>query len=196
MPVLGVASKLRQPPIGSKPVHTAHPIPNLGTSGPQQYSSKSLELPRAESSMLACQFTLKSACDFGEAKALQGKTKDTEDSKVNFFKKCLKDRLKMCKVLFFALTPSAGMWFRALLTGKPTFVLRIVIVSLSLPISPSTLQIYTDWANHYLAKSGHKRLIKDLQQDIADGVLLAEIIQIIANEKVEDINGCPRSQSQ
>uniref|UniRef100_A0A4W3IXW0 Neuron navigator 3 n=1 Tax=Callorhinchus milii TaxID=7868 RepID=A0A4W3IXW0_CALMI len=58
------------------------------------------------------------------------------------------------------------------------------------------LQIYTDWANHYLARSGHKRLIKDLQQDIADGVLLAEIIQIIANEKVEDINDCPRSQSQ
>ncbi|MEJ1277200.1 neuron navigator 3 [Cricetulus griseus] len=61
---------------------------------------------------------------------------------------------------------------------------------------PCLRQIYTDWANHYLAKSGHKRLIKDLQQDIADGVLLAEIIQIIANEKVEDINGCPRSQSQ
>ncbi|KAF3825983.1 hypothetical protein GH733_006097 [Mirounga leonina] len=60
----------------------------------------------------------------------------------------------------------------------------------------SSADIYTDWANHYLAKSGHKRLIKDLQQDIADGVLLAEIIQIIANEKVEDINGCPRSQSQ
>ncbi|KPP72544.1 hypothetical protein Z043_108446 [Scleropages formosus] len=57
-------------------------------------------------------------------------------------------------------------------------------------------QIYTDWANHYLAKSGCPRLIKDLTQDIADGVLLAEIIQIIANEKVEDINGCPRSQSQ
>uniref|UniRef100_A0A9J7XNG2 Neuron navigator 2 n=1 Tax=Cyprinus carpio carpio TaxID=630221 RepID=A0A9J7XNG2_CYPCA len=31
--------------------------------------------------------------------------------------------------------------------------------------------IYTDWANHYLAKSGHKRLIKDLQQDVSDGVL-------------------------
>ncbi|XP_060633400.2 neuron navigator 3 isoform X12 [Anolis sagrei] len=137
MPVFGVASKLRQPPMGSKPVHTAHPIPNLGTSRSQQYSSKSLELPRAESSMLSCQFALNSACDFGEIKALQGKTKETEDSK-----------------------------------------------------------IYTDWANHYLAKSGHKRLIKDLQQDIADGVLLADIIQIIANEKVEDINGCPRSQSQ
>ncbi|XP_063252492.1 neuron navigator 3 [Prinia subflava] len=137
MPVLGVASKLRQPAVGSKPVHTALPIPNLGPASSQKYSPKSLELTGAESSMLSCQLTLKSTCDFGERKTLQGKTQETEDSK-----------------------------------------------------------IYTDWANHYLAKSGHKRLIKDLQQDIADGVLLAEIIQIIANEKVEDINGCPRSQSQ
>ncbi|XP_064897135.1 neuron navigator 3 isoform X5 [Columba livia] len=137
MPVLGVASKLRQPAVGSKPVHTALPIPNLGTAGSQQYSPKSLELTGAESSMLSCQLTFKSTCDFGERRTLQGKTQEIEDSK-----------------------------------------------------------IYTDWANHYLAKSGHKRLIKDLQQDIADGVLLAEIIQIIANEKVEDINGCPRSQSQ
>ncbi|XP_054687244.1 neuron navigator 3 isoform X10 [Grus americana] len=137
MPVLGVASKLRQPAVGSKPVHTALPIPNLGPAGSQQYSPKALELTGAETSMLSCQLTLKSTCDFGERRALQGKTQEIEDSK-----------------------------------------------------------IYTDWANHYLAKSGHKRLIKDLQQDIADGVLLAEIIQIIANEKVEDINGCPRSQSQ
>ncbi|KAA8579920.1 hypothetical protein FQN60_005455 [Etheostoma spectabile] len=57
-------------------------------------------------------------------------------------------------------------------------------------------RIYTDWANHYLAKSGCQRLIKDLSQDVTDGVLLAQIIQIIANEKVEDINGSPRSQSQ
>ncbi|XP_009868669.1 PREDICTED: neuron navigator 2-like, partial [Apaloderma vittatum] len=56
--------------------------------------------------------------------------------------------------------------------------------------------IYTDWANHYLAKSGHKRLIKDLQQDVTDGVLLAEIIQVVANEKIEDINGCPKNRSQ
>lgn len=41
------------------------------------------------------------------------------------------------------------------------------------------LQIYTDWANHYLAKSGCQRLIKDLSQDVTDGVLLAQIIQII-----------------
>ncbi|KAM3625695.1 uncharacterized protein V6R79_016289 [Siganus canaliculatus] len=57
-------------------------------------------------------------------------------------------------------------------------------------------QIYTDWANHYLAKSGHKRLIKDLQTDVTDGVLLAEIIQVVANEKIDDINGCPKNRSQ
>uniref|UniRef100_A0A3B4F0X8 Neuron navigator 2 n=1 Tax=Pundamilia nyererei TaxID=303518 RepID=A0A3B4F0X8_9CICH len=64
---------------------------------------------------------------------------------------------------------------------------------------PKLLQralIYTDWANHYLAKSGHKRLIKDLQTDVTDGVLLAEIIQVVANEKIGDINGCPKSRSQ
>lgn len=44
------------------------------------------------------------------------------------------------------------------------------------------LQIYTDWANHYLAKSGCPRLIKDLSQDVTDGVLLAQIIQIIGTD--------------
>uniref|UniRef100_A0A673ZRF0 Neuron navigator 2 n=1 Tax=Salmo trutta TaxID=8032 RepID=A0A673ZRF0_SALTR len=56
--------------------------------------------------------------------------------------------------------------------------------------------IYTDWANHYLVKSGRQRLIKDLQQDVTDGVLLAEIIQVVANEKIEDINGYPKSRTQ
>uniref|UniRef100_A0A8C5PML6 Neuron navigator 2 n=1 Tax=Leptobrachium leishanense TaxID=445787 RepID=A0A8C5PML6_9ANUR len=41
-----------------------------------------------------------------------------------------------------------------------------------------------------------KRLIKDLQQDVTDGVLLADIIQVVANEKIEDINGCPKNRSQ
>ncbi|XP_035387888.1 neuron navigator 2 isoform X2 [Electrophorus electricus] len=57
-------------------------------------------------------------------------------------------------------------------------------------------QIYTEWANHYLAKSGHKILVKDLRQDMADGVLLAEIIQVIANEKIADINDYPQSHSE
>uniref|UniRef100_A0A2I3G8T5 Neuron navigator 2 n=1 Tax=Nomascus leucogenys TaxID=61853 RepID=A0A2I3G8T5_NOMLE len=66
------------------------------------------------------------------------------------------------------------------------------------PVIPASweAEIYTDWANHYLAKSGHKRLIKDLQQDVTDGVLLAQIIQVVANEKIEDINGCPKNRSQ
>ncbi|XP_039617653.1 neuron navigator 3 isoform X3 [Polypterus senegalus] len=137
MPVVGVASKLRQPAVGSKPVHTAIPIPNLGrTPVSRSYLPRTTELGGTDNSMLSCQLSLKSTCSFQE-RPPEGRAKETEDSK-----------------------------------------------------------IYTDWANHYLAKSGHKRLIKDLQQDIADGVLLAEIIQIIANEKVEDINGCPRSQSQ
>ncbi|XP_010637823.1 neuron navigator 3 isoform X1 [Fukomys damarensis] len=137
MPVLGVASKLRQPAVVSKPLHTALPIANVGTAASKHYSSGPLELAETESSMLSCQLALNSTCEFEEKKSFQGKAKEKEDSK-----------------------------------------------------------IYTDWANHYLAKSGHKRLIKDLQQDITDGVLLADIIQIIANEKVEDINGCPRSHSQ
>ncbi|XP_041114108.1 neuron navigator 3-like isoform X8 [Polyodon spathula] len=138
MPVVGVASKLRQPGGGSKPVHTAIPIPSLGRAAVSQaYLPRTLEMRGTDNSMMSYQLSLKSICDTREKKETQGKTKEAEDSK-----------------------------------------------------------IYTDWANHYLAKSGHKRLIKDLQQDIADGVLLADIIQIIANEKVEDINGCPGSQSQ
>uniref|UniRef100_A0A3B4UUZ0 Neuron navigator 3 n=1 Tax=Seriola dumerili TaxID=41447 RepID=A0A3B4UUZ0_SERDU len=54
-------------------------------------------------------------------------------------------------------------------------------------------QIYTDWANHYLAKSGHKRLIKDLQTDVTDGVLLAEIIQVVGKESTHLI---PKSEKR
>lgn len=58
------------------------------------------------------------------------------------------------------------------------------------------LQIYTDWANHYLAKSGCQRLIKDLSQDVTDGVLLAQIIQIIGTvsraEPPSDTDYCIR----
>lgn len=52
-------------------------------------------------------------------------------------------------------------------------------------------QIYTDWANHYLAKSGHKRLIKDLQTDVTDGVLLAEIIQVVGKITFISLENCP-----
>lgn len=70
----------------------------------------------------------------------------------------------------------ASLWIQHL---SEAFLLSLFSLIPSHFFPASVQQIYTDWANHYLAKSGHKRLIKDLQQDIADGVLLAEIIQII-----------------
>uniref|UniRef100_A0A672QT63 Neuron navigator 2 n=1 Tax=Sinocyclocheilus grahami TaxID=75366 RepID=A0A672QT63_SINGR len=68
----------------------------------------------------------------------------------------------------------------------------------SATLQKNSVQIYTDWANHYLAKSGHTRLIKDLQRDVADGVLLAEIIQVVALDvcpcfslkQIENIDAC------
>ncbi|XP_056131750.1 neuron navigator 3 [Lampris incognitus] len=139
MPVVGVASKLRQPSaVGSKPVHTALPIPNPNRTAavPPGYAGRAADTGPP----LSCQLSIKSEYQ-QERRTPEGKTRaETEENKI-------------CK-------------------------------------------IYTDWANHYLAKSGCQRLIKDLSQDVADGVLLAEIIQIIANEKVEDINGSPRSQTQ
>ncbi|XP_058628551.1 neuron navigator 3 isoform X3 [Onychostoma macrolepis] len=148
MPVVGVASKLRQPAVGSKPIHTALPIPNPGRSSMAHgLTPRSSELRVTEPSMLSCQLSFKteihdrrSSLVPAPATTLARSSREAEESKI-------------CK-------------------------------------------IYTDWANHYLAKSGCPRLIKDLTQDIPDGVLLAEIIQIIANEKVEDINSCPKSHSQ
>ncbi|XP_054862816.1 neuron navigator 3 isoform X13 [Amphiprion ocellaris] len=143
MPVVGVASKLRQPSaVGTKPVHTALPIPSAVRAATSQgYMARQQELRASEGTPgLSCQLSIKSEYQ-QEKKTPEGKSRaETEESKI-------------CK-------------------------------------------IYTDWANHYLAKSGCPRLIKDLSQDVTDGVLLAQIIQIIANEKVEDINGSPRSQSQ
>ncbi len=42
------------------------------------------------------------------------------------------------------------------------------------------LQIYSDWANHYLEKAKCKRRIKDLQADVADGVLLADVVDAVS----------------
>ncbi|XP_053270842.1 neuron navigator 3 isoform X2 [Pleuronectes platessa] len=142
MPVVGVASKLRPPSsVGTKPVHTALPIPSAVRAATSQgYMARQQELRAGEGAPgLSCQLSVKS--EYRQERTPDGRSRaETEESKI-------------CK-------------------------------------------IYTDWANHYLAKSGCPRLIKDLSQDIPDGVLLAQIIQIIANEKVEDINGSPRSQSQ
>ncbi|XP_077491424.1 sickie isoform X3 [Amblyomma americanum] len=60
----------------------------------------------------------------------------------------------------------------------------------------SIVQIYTDWANHYLERSRYKRYIQDLQSDITDGVLLADVIDAVAGVKVPDINRKPKTNDQ
>uniref|UniRef100_A0A3B1J2R7 Neuron navigator 3 n=1 Tax=Astyanax mexicanus TaxID=7994 RepID=A0A3B1J2R7_ASTMX len=122
MPVVGVASKLRPPLAGARPVHTALPIPNPGAQRPGIRGQGS-----------SCQLSVR-------VEPQERSGREAEERKI-------------CK-------------------------------------------IYTDWANHYLTKAGCPRLIKDLTQDIPDGVLLAQIIQIIANEKVEEVSDCPRTHSQ
>uniref|UniRef100_A0A3P9MPI9 Neuron navigator 3 n=1 Tax=Oryzias latipes TaxID=8090 RepID=A0A3P9MPI9_ORYLA len=142
MPVVGVASKLRQPSaVSPRPVHTALPIPSAVRAATSQGCVARQQEVRPGQGVpgLSCQLSVKP--EYQQERTTEGRSRaEMEESKI-------------CK-------------------------------------------IYTDWANHYLAKSGCPRLIKDLSQDVTDGVLLAQIIQIIANEKVEDINGSPRSQTQ
>ncbi|XP_035704114.1 protein sickie isoform X4 [Folsomia candida] len=59
-----------------------------------------------------------------------------------------------------------------------------------------TKRIYTDWANHYLEKVRSKRHIQDLQVDVTDGVILADVIEAVANLKIPEINRKPKTSSQ
>ncbi|XP_069951508.1 neuron navigator 3-like isoform X2 [Cherax quadricarinatus] len=61
---------------------------------------------------------------------------------------------------------------------------------------PKTKKIYTDWANHYLDKSKSRRHIHDLQADVSDGVVLAEVIEAVTGQKVPDINKKPKNSTQ
>ncbi|XP_052708110.1 neuron navigator 2-like isoform X6 [Crassostrea angulata] len=58
------------------------------------------------------------------------------------------------------------------------------------------IKIYTDWANHYLEKAKNKHTISDLQQDVSDGVLLAEVIEAVTNDKIKDIKSKPKNTAQ
>lgn len=40
-------------------------------------------------------------------------------------------------------------------------------------------QIYTEWGNHYLEKARFKKLIQNLQSDLTDGVLLADVVEAV-----------------
>ncbi|CAK9825623.1 Protein sickie, partial [Anthophora retusa] len=56
--------------------------------------------------------------------------------------------------------------------------------------------IYADWANYYLERGGCKRRVTDLQTDLCDGVLLADLVEAVTNQKVIDVNRKPRNAQQ
>ncbi|KAL0112466.1 hypothetical protein PUN28_012057 [Cardiocondyla obscurior] len=59
-----------------------------------------------------------------------------------------------------------------------------------------TIKIYTDWANYYLERGGCKKRVTDLQADLCDGVLLADLVEAVTNQKVIDVNRKPKSAQQ
>ncbi|KAK1119536.1 hypothetical protein K0M31_013359, partial [Melipona bicolor] len=60
----------------------------------------------------------------------------------------------------------------------------------------NVIQIYTDWANYYLERGGCKRRVTDLQSDLCDGVLLADLVEAVTNQKVIDVNRKPKNAQQ
>lgn len=84
MPVVGVASKLRQPSaVGTKPVHTALPIPSAVRAATSQgYMARQQELRAGEGTPgLSCQLSIKS--EYQQERTPEGKSRaETEESKI------------------------------------------------------------------------------------------------------------------
>ncbi|XP_063697668.1 protein sickie-like [Culicoides brevitarsis] len=57
------------------------------------------------------------------------------------------------------------------------------------------ITIYTEWANYYLERKS-KRKIVDLSEDIRDGLLLAELIEVVTSYKVPDLTKKPKTPKQ
>ena len=61
----------------------------------------------------------------------------------------------------------------------------------------SIIEIYTDWANHYLDKiHGGRKKVKDLQNELQDGLILAEVIEAVMGSKVPEIYKKPKNNVQ
>ena len=61
----------------------------------------------------------------------------------------------------------------------------------------SIIEIYTDWANHYLDKiHGGRKKVKDLQTELQDGLILAEVIEAVMGSKVPEIHKKPKTSAQ
>lgn len=104
MPVVGVASKLRQPSaMGTKPIHTALPIPSaMRAATSQGYMARQQELRAGEGAPgLSCQLSIKS--EFQQERTSKGKSRaETEESNIC---KVSGDGLSCCVYL---LHPCAG----------------------------------------------------------------------------------------
>ena len=59
----------------------------------------------------------------------------------------------------------------------------------------SIIEIYTDWANHYLDKTKGRRRITNLQAELSDGLVLCEVIEAVTQQRIPDINKRPRTHA-
>ena len=60
----------------------------------------------------------------------------------------------------------------------------------------SIIEIYTDWTNHYLDKLKGRQRIRDLQTELADGLVLADVIEAVTSARVTDIVRKPKTSAQ
>ena len=60
----------------------------------------------------------------------------------------------------------------------------------------SIIEIYTDWTNHYLDKLKGRQRIRDLQTELADGLVLADVIEAVTSARVPDIVRKPKTSAQ
>jgi neuron navigator 2 len=60
----------------------------------------------------------------------------------------------------------------------------------------SIIEIYTDWANHYLDKLRGCSRIKDLQTELSDGLVLSDVIEGVTGTKVPDVQRKPKNNPQ
>ena len=56
------------------------------------------------------------------------------------------------------------------------------------------VEIYTDWANHYLEKTKGKHKIHNLQSELSDGLIPTEVIESVTHQKVPDIQRKPKNK--
>ncbi|XP_067123010.1 neuron navigator 2-like isoform X4 [Centruroides vittatus] len=61
---------------------------------------------------------------------------------------------------------------------------------------PSLPSIYMEWANHYLERGHYKRCVQDLQNDVRDGVLLADVIEAVIGVKIPNIVRKPQNAEE